>query len=501
MEKSAFLIIAGRPEDPVRMALISGRKVLGRKELRSAADILIDSKIVSGKHGVFWQEKDRFFYKDTRSLNGTYINGQKLQLFDGNGSEPVLLHNGDILRIDRKTLDKPHPEAVTMIFLTDYDRRSRWDKRILNPYSSVTIGRGADNSINLQQPYVSREHAIIYARNGNYYIKNCGSMNGIYVNNSLVGNTAELHDRNVIKIGNTYFFVLHDMLIYNAGIVSEVGLVIDIKETAVKEKIVKKKTLLADIHAEIDKGDLGLILGGSGAGKTTLINSVLGKYKIKGNIEIKGTGRKKHIGRSDNDNSIAYVPQTLPIRKDEKLIDVITDTATLRMNGKMSAHKRKQFIKETLESLGLASKSDTMIKNLSGGEQRRAAIANEAVTNPDIFFLDEPDSGLDPKSGMELMMILKELAQRGKIVMLISHNYASYPKPENIFTKIIVLAKSDRDGIGKLAFIGSVREALRFFGVKELKDITRIINPKNEKGEGRADEFVEKFRRLQEKRI
>ena len=123
------------------------------------------------------------------------------------------------------------------------------------------------------------------------------------------------------------------------------------------------------------------------------------------------------------------------------------------------------------------------------------AIANEVVTNPDIFFLDEPDSGLDPKSGMELMNNLKNLSGKGKIVMLISHNYASYPNPEKIYTKVIILAKSNRDGVGRLAFMGSVPEALYFFGVKELKDITKLINPKSENGDGRADEFVERFRR------
>ena len=179
----------------------------------------------------------------------------------------------------------------------------------------------------------------------------------------------------------------------------------------------------------------------------------------------------------------------------EPAVIVITDTAILRMNGKMSGSQRKKFIMETLESLGLAAKAKMEIKKLSGGEQRRAAIANEVVTNPDIFFLDEPDSGLDPKSGMELMNNLKNLSGKGKIVMLISHNSASYPNPEKIYTKVIILATSNRDGVGRLAFMGSVPEALYFFGVKELKDITKLINPKSENGDGRADEFVERFRR------
>ena len=162
----------------------------------------------------------------------------------------------------------------------------------------------------------------------------------------------------------------------------------------------------------------------------------------------------------------------------------------------MNKKQRTEFIMSTLDSLGLKSKANTEIKKLSGGEQRRAAIANEVVTNSNIFFLDEPDSGLDPKSGMELMNNLKALSDIGKTVMLISHNYASYPSPEKIYTKIIILAKSNIDGIGRLAFSGSVPEALEFFGVEALKDITKLINPVSENGEGRADEFVEKYKRM-----
>ena len=52
------------------------------------------------------------------------------------------------------------------------------------------------------------------------------------------------------------------------------------------------------------------------------------------------------------------------------------------------------------------------------------------------------------------------------------------------------------EGVGKLAFMGSVTQALEFFGVSELKDITKLINPTSENGDGRADEFVEKYNRM-----
>ena len=182
-----------------------------------------------------------------------------------------------------------------------------------------------------------------------------------------------------------------------------------------------------------------------------------------------------------------YVPQTLAIRKEERLIDVITDTVIIR-NPRIKAPYRREFVLSNLQILGLRKKAEdgVRVKSLSGGEQRRAAIANEMVAEPEIFFLDEPDSGLDPATGYDLMMTLKKLANNGKIIMLISHNYASYPEPEKIYSKVVVLAKGSND-VGQLAFLGSLPEAMKFFEVKNIIDITRVLNE-------RPDEFIHKYK-------
>ena len=220
-----------------------------------------------------------------------------------------------------------------------------------------------------------------------------------------------------------------------------------------------------------------------GAGKTTLVNSVLGKYSIKGSVEV-DSGEES--GKSIRD-MMAYVPQTLAIRKEERLIDVITDTVIIR-NPRIKAPYRREFVLNNLQILGLRKKAEdgVRVKSLSGGEQRRAAIANEMVAEPEIFFLDEPDSGLDPATGYDLMMTLKKLSEQGKIIMLISHNYASYPEPDKIYSKVVVLAKG-RNDVGQLAFLGSLPEAMKYFGVKNIIDITRVLNQ-------RPDEFIEKYK-------
>ena len=483
--RPATLIIVGKKTEDVRVVYLRSDMTMGREDDDHTVDISLRSMIVSRAHGLFSLIDGDFYYTDTHSRNGTYLNGKRIPQENGSDSKPVKLQDGDILRIDRPTLNDPHPDAVTMIYSTTYDKKSTWIKKELNPFQSVVIGRGDENGIALHQSYISSEHALIsYDRNkGSYIIINCGSKNGVLLNNREVTGSAVLYDRNVIRICDTLMFVLDGMLIYNVSQMKNVGLLIDIKETNVGGAV-KKKKLLQNVYLEIEKGDFVLILGGSGAGKTTLVNSVLGKYAIKGSVQVESDDGTS--GKSIRD-MMAYVPQTLAIRKEEKLIDVITDTVIIR-NPRVKKQDRRAFVLDNLQILGLRKKAEdgVRIRSLSGGEQRRAAIANELVAEPEIFFLDEPDSGLDPATGYDLMNTLKKLSEKGKIIMLISHNYASYPHPEQIYSKVVVLAKGTND-VGELAFLGSLPEAMKFFGVENIIDITRVLNE-------RPDEFIAKYK-------
>lgn len=488
---TAYLIIFTDISDETSIIKLEGTMALGREIPGSKPDIALASPIISRKHGVFSVRPDGFFYEDLGSFNGTFINGVLYKSDLNPMNTPVKLHDGDILRFDSRDAKKSHKNAITVIFSTSYDKRSKW--RRYRPSSSFAeVGVARNGLIEFEKGNMIAQNAVASINEFGCTVNRTSERNNVFYNNSSIGTNCHVRNRDVFRIDQNYLYFEKGEFLYNVCLATEPGLDVNLVETHVPDKF-KKKVLLKDINLSIDKGDFALIIGGSGAGKSTFMNSILGKYDIVGNIMI---GGRPTGGDQNLTSAIAYVPQTLPLRKEERLIDVVTDTCLLRCKTKMNNDQRRQFILNTLESLGLRGKADMEIKKLSGGEQRRAAIANEVVTDSSIFFLDEPDSGLDPKSGMELMNNLKALSDKGKIVMLISHNYASYPCPEKIYSKIIILAKSNRDGIGRLAFAGSVEEALNFFNVEELKDITKLINPVSENGEGRADEFVDKYRRM-----
>ncbi len=488
--KSYLIIFSEIKNDPTVISIQKDMS-FGRKIPGCSPDIGVDSPIVSRKHGKFLVKSDGVYYQDTESYNGTFINGKLYKQDTTSVDTPIKLKDGDIIRIDNCDSLTSHKDAVTIIFSTTYDKRSKW-RRFTPKTAGFPIGRSTKNIIEFNPAEIAIQDVAFSLNKTEYIVKNTKTGVKILYNNTPVNDSCRIKNKDILTIGRSYIYIENNQLLYNLCLITEPGLCVNLKETYVADKL-NRKVLLRDIDLEIDRGDFALIIGGSGAGKSTFMNSILGKYDVIGTVKL---GHNIVSGNADLTSGIAYVPQTLPIRKEERLIDVVTDTCILRCHRRMSDAERAKHVLDTLDSVGLKGKAYMEIKKLSGGEQRRAAIANEVVTESDVFFLDEPDSGLDPKSGMELMNNLKALSDVGKIVMLISHNYASYPSPEKIYTKVIILAKSNKDSIGRLAFCGSIPDALEFFGVSALKDITKLINPVSENGEGRADEFVEKFRRM-----
>ena len=118
----------------------------------------------------------------------------------------------------------------------------------------------------------------------------------------------------------------------------------------------------------------------------------------------------------------------------------------------------------------------------------------EFIADPSLFFLDEPDSGIDDVMGRGLMETLREIADLGKIIMVITH---SPERAADLFDKVIVLAKSTKDNCGHLAFFGGVQQAFDFFGVNSFREIVKKINRPDENGEGLSDYFIEKYQSLQ----
>ena len=138
--------------------------------------------------------------------------------------------------------------------------------------------------------------------------------------------------------------------------------------------------------------------------------------------------------------------------------------------------------------LGLSREMDTTVSRLSGGQRKRVSIAVQLMGDPMLFFLDEPDSGLDGVMSRALLENLRAIADLGKMVLIITHGP---DRGADLFSKVLVLAKSERDGAGHLACFGTVEQTKAFFGVDTLEGVIRRINRPDEGGEGLADHYID----------
>lgn len=333
-------------------------------------------------------------------------------------------------------------------------------------------------------------YAALHFGGGVWEIEDTSTKFGVRVNGEKIEKNQILREQDEICIGDTQFYFLGTQLKYSHRQYTENRLSIHIEERSVWQ-LFKKHTLLKDIDLTIYPGEMVLLLGGSGAGKTTFINAVTGYEKAKATI-LEGD---KDIYRNYNQlkYNIGMVPQQDLLRMDDTVYMTLMNAAQMRMPVHYTRQERERRVQELLAMFGLEREAEELVSKLSGGQRKRLSIAVEFVASPDLFILDEPDSGLDGVMARELMEYLRQIADDRKIVMVITH---TPDRVIDLFDKVIVLAKSTGDHVGHLAFYGGVEEARSFFGKDSMEEILLLMNSKEEGGQGLADAYIEKFQQL-----
>ncbi|MEK5058438.1 MULTISPECIES: ABC transporter ATP-binding protein [unclassified Paenibacillus] len=186
---------------------------------------------------------------------------------------------------------------------------------------------------------------------------------------------------------------------------------ISIKVTGL-QKSYKQHQVLKGVDFEVEKGSIFALLGSNGAGKTTtvrilttLLNQDSGTAKVNG-FDVAANPDK--------------VRQSISLTGQFAAVDeILTGRENLIMIAKLRYLKNpRQAAAELLTRFGLTDAADRRVSTYSGGMRRRLDIALSLVGNPEVIFLDEPTTGLDPEARIEVWKTVKELADGGKTVLL-----------------------------------------------------------------------------------
>ena len=389
-----------------------------------------------------------------------------------------LLPSGEECELrDNMVIRLSNDRMLTAVFLTKYASSVDWQMINMDDgrHTVVLENAGRDNAEALTLEY----------ENSRWLLKNIG-MQDVTLNENPVGENTALQFDDCLQVGSTRFIFEGSGLLY--GLQTSGGLNISIDERTVSNSM-KKYTLLKDISLSVDPGNMVMILGGSGAGKSTFVNAVTGYEKAKATITEGGVDYYEQYDQVKH--RIGFVPQENLMREEDTVLMTVSNAADLRLPASMTADEKKRKVRMALETFGLSGREDTLVSKLSGGQKKRLSISTEFVASPNLFILDEPDSGLDGIMARELMENLRLIACQGKIVLVITH---APDRVSNLFDKVIVLAKGTENHVDQLAFYGGIQEAMDFFDTDSLENVVKRINAENEGGEGRADEFIEKYK-------
>ena len=452
--------------------------------------ISLEYPLLDKKQGKLSHTFGNWHYTNLTDSNVTTINDVEVEF----GSYTIL-KNGDVIRI------KNDEDMLIFVFLKKFAGNLEWKRVPLNPeqkiyhiYSHVSDylknRKGEPAASTDETRTESEHHAVVRYTDGSWYVEDIDTTRGVLVNQNKIEGSRKLELYDVINIGDTHFVFVGDYLAYNHETFKNHDLEIHIQERSVRNMF-KKQILLKDINLKIEPGNMVLILGGSGAGKTTFINAVTGYEKAK--ADITQGDLNVYNDYSKMKYKIGMVPQQDLLRGDDTVIMTLTNAAEMRMPSDTSFEARRARVQDTLDLFGLDAVKNELVDKLSGGQRKRLSIAVEFVADPSLFILDEPDSGLDGVMARDLMRQLRNIADQYKIVMVITH---TPDRVIDLFDKVIVLAKNSSH-TGQLAFYGSISEAREFFNKETMEDIVLAINSEGEGGEGQADVFIEKFAKLQ----
>ena len=286
------------------------------------------------------------------------------------------------------------------------------------PPGALKVGRATYNDIVIPDVLASRHHATLIPTPGGTEIADNRSINGTFVNGDRV-TTALLNEGDVVTIGNVDLVFSDGNLVRRTETAATGTGGLDVR--SVTWTIENNKTLLNNISLVARPGTLTAIIGPSGAGKSTLARLIAG-YTHPSSGTVAFEGRNVHADYAALRSRIGMVPQDDVVHGQLTVNQALMYAAELRLPPDTTREDRQQVVAEVLGELEMTQHADTRVDRLSGGQRKRASVALELLTGPSLLILDEPTSGLDPALDRQVMTMLRDLADAGRVVLVVTHS-------------------------------------------------------------------------------
>lgn len=454
---------------------VSESFLVGRNE---TADVCVLDPSCSRHHFRLVRRDGRYRVEPLSAANPTYLNGKPI-------AQPERVEHGAILQAGRTRFqflarpvgDSTAQQATGASRLpTDATRMAGSisseaveDQRSFTLSGVMVIGRAVERvEIPLPHPQVSRFHASIALDGDTATLTDLNSANGTFVEGQRIRGAVLLHPGAQIDIGPYALLFTGSALVPRSRSDNLELMARSITRIVKNRETGEPMTLLDDIHLVIRPREFVCLLGPSGSGKTTLLSALSGRAAPDQGIVLVN-GKDLYAQFEALKQDIALVPQKDVLHDSLAVGQALWYTAKLRLPPDTSSDEIDASLREMLDTVGLTARRGATIRHLSGGQIKRASLANEILCKPSLLFLDEVTSGLDEQTDREIMNLFRSLADAGKTVVCITHSLANVERTCHL---VVILTPG-----GKMAFVGKPAEALEYFGIDRLGDVYERLEP------------------------
>ncbi|MSP54419.1 MAG: ATP-binding cassette domain-containing protein [Myxococcales bacterium] len=330
----------------------------------------------------------------------------------------------------------------------------------------VSIGRSPGNHIVLPDPQVGGHHVDLVRASGGWMIVDAESGRPTVLNSRPV-TRAPLAPGDELRVGPfrgtlgpagtplADSLVIHNDRVFTA--LSMRGLTRIIKAGG------NEVSLLDDVSFTVFSGEVIAMVGPSGAGKTTLLNAIAGVTPADCG-QVLFDGRDFHAMLAVDRSQVGTVPQDDIVHPELTVEESLDFSGRLRFPPDTPEVELKVAVTRVLQELGIdhirgSRIGDATRRGISGGQRKRVNLGQELLSRSTrVLFLDEPTSGLDPRAAQDIVRLVRQLADRGRIVFIVTHDLS--PQVMAQVDHLLVLAPG-----GRVAFFGPPARACAYFNV------------------------------------